>query len=227
MLQLNLRFDNPTPEKVLSLIGRLNPDVVTLNEVSTRWMEKLAFIKAAYPHQIICSASYAIGGVAILSRRPFVAGTEPECSDRGSFAIADVDFAGRLRSRRCISTGLGRAGRRRMCGRTGAAGSVAGDRDPGRRLQRRALERDGPARRGGGGLTATPPVGSTAASKAAVLADCARAAARPDLRQGRNRGTRRGAAGRRRLGPPAVAAGILAEAPPVPADPVQTAAVSD
>lgn len=95
LMQLNLRFDNQTPEKVLSLIGRLNPDVVTLNEVSARWMERLDTITAAYPHRIVCRASYAIGGVAILSRRPFVAGTQPECLDRGSFAIADVDFGGR------------------------------------------------------------------------------------------------------------------------------------
>jgi len=27
LLQMNLRFDNPTPKKVLSLIGRTNPDV--------------------------------------------------------------------------------------------------------------------------------------------------------------------------------------------------------
>ncbi|MGO4832083.1 AP endonuclease, partial [Rhizobiaceae sp. 2RAB30] len=38
LLQLNLRFDNPTPEKVLSLIGRTRPDVITLEEVSEAWI---------------------------------------------------------------------------------------------------------------------------------------------------------------------------------------------
>ncbi|MBL8583419.1 MAG: endonuclease/exonuclease/phosphatase family protein, partial [Rhizobiaceae bacterium] len=36
----------------------------------------------------------AIGGVAILSRRPFAEGREPQCFDRGSMAIAPVDFGG-------------------------------------------------------------------------------------------------------------------------------------
>src|SRR5688572_8766698 len=40
LLHMNLRFDNPEPGKVLSLIGRLRPDVVTLNEVSAMWREK-------------------------------------------------------------------------------------------------------------------------------------------------------------------------------------------
>ena len=49
LLQLNLRYDNPEPGKVLSLIGRLMPDVVTLNEVSPAWAEKLALLAGAYP----------------------------------------------------------------------------------------------------------------------------------------------------------------------------------
>ena len=32
LLQFNLRFDNRTPEKLLSLIGRTKPDVITLQE---------------------------------------------------------------------------------------------------------------------------------------------------------------------------------------------------
>src|SRR5262245_10950743 len=37
-LHLNVRYDNPNPEKVLSLIGRVQPDVIALNEVSERWI---------------------------------------------------------------------------------------------------------------------------------------------------------------------------------------------
>lgn len=94
LLHLNLRFDNATPERVLSLIGRVQPDVITLNEVSPMWAEKLGHIEAAYPHRIICPAPRPIGGVAILSRRPFLHPSAAQCFDRGSLAIARVQFGG-------------------------------------------------------------------------------------------------------------------------------------
>lgn len=96
LLHLNLRFDNASPEEALSLIGRVRPDVITLNEVSAMWEERLRPLEAAYPHQVICPPPAAIGGVAILSRRPFAEGTAPKCYDRGSLAIASIDFAGRV-----------------------------------------------------------------------------------------------------------------------------------
>ena len=94
LLQMNLRFDNDTPEKVLSLIGRTRPDVITLNEVSNAWKGKLDLLASAYPHRIVCPFPNRVFGVAILSRRPFAAGTEPQCYSRGALAIATVDFGG-------------------------------------------------------------------------------------------------------------------------------------
>jgi endonuclease/exonuclease/phosphatase (EEP) superfamily protein YafD len=94
LLQMNLRFDNQMPEKVLSLIGRTQPDVVTLNEVSTEWIAPLDRLSAAYPHRIICPGSSRIGGVAILSRRPFETDAPANCFRRGSLAIASVNFGG-------------------------------------------------------------------------------------------------------------------------------------
>jgi endonuclease/exonuclease/phosphatase (EEP) superfamily protein YafD len=94
LLQMNLRFDNETPEKVLSLIGRTRPDVITLNEVSNLWKGKLELLASAYPHKIVCPFPNGVFGVAILSRRPFAAGTEPHCYSRGAMAIATVDFGG-------------------------------------------------------------------------------------------------------------------------------------
>ena len=93
LLQLNLRFNNPRPEAVLSLIGGVRPDVVTLEEVSTMWIEKLALTETAYPHRIVCPHRSHIGGVAILSRRPFT-GAPPRCLNSGSMAVATVDFGG-------------------------------------------------------------------------------------------------------------------------------------
>lgn len=94
LLHLNARFDNPDPERFLSLIARIRPDVVTVNEVSAMWRQRLETLAAAYPHTIICDARGLVGGVAILSRRPFARGTSPECLDGGTLAVASVDFAG-------------------------------------------------------------------------------------------------------------------------------------
>lgn len=96
LLQLNLRFDNGTPEKVLSLIGRTQPDVVTLNEVSVPWTEQLARISAAYPYRIVCDAVSTVGTVAILSRRPFATGETGACRDTGDLATARIDLGGRV-----------------------------------------------------------------------------------------------------------------------------------
>jgi endonuclease/exonuclease/phosphatase (EEP) superfamily protein YafD len=95
LFHLNLRFDNDRPDLVLSSIGAHRPDVITLTEVSDQWREWLVILEASYPYQIICPPPSHIGGVAILSRRPFLSESEDACSDRGAFARADVDFSGR------------------------------------------------------------------------------------------------------------------------------------
>jgi endonuclease/exonuclease/phosphatase (EEP) superfamily protein YafD len=94
LLQINARYNNPTPEKVLSLIGRTKPDVVTLDEVSAMWKGKLDLLAASYPYRIVCPFPNGVFGVALLSRRPFAEGGEPRCYDRGAMAVAKVDFSG-------------------------------------------------------------------------------------------------------------------------------------
>jgi len=94
LLQMNLRFNNPTPKKVLSLIGRTNPDVITLDEVSGMWATELGYIKDAYPYRILCDYPNGVFGVALLSRRRFAAGTAPHCEPRGAMAVATIDFGG-------------------------------------------------------------------------------------------------------------------------------------
>ena len=39
LLQANLRFDNQTPEKFLTLIEKEKPDIITIQEASTKWRE--------------------------------------------------------------------------------------------------------------------------------------------------------------------------------------------
>ncbi|MDW6021155.1 endonuclease/exonuclease/phosphatase family protein [Mesorhizobium sp. BAC0120] len=95
LLQLNLRFDNKASEKVLSLIGRTKPDVITLEEVSVDWMPRIAAIAAMYPYSIVCDAPNRIGGNAVLSRRPFLDGAPGRCLNEGALALADIDFGGR------------------------------------------------------------------------------------------------------------------------------------
>lgn len=96
LLHMNLRFDNPEPGRVLSLIGRLRPDVITLNEVSAIWAEKLDLISSAYPYRIVCTMENRAGGVAILSLRPFAEDNAATCIDGGTFAVATVDLGGRF-----------------------------------------------------------------------------------------------------------------------------------
>lgn len=95
LMHLNLRFDNDRPDLVLSSIGLHRPDIITLTEVSAEWREWVALLEGTYPHQIICPSLSRIGGVAILSRRPFASGSHDACGDRGSIAVVDVDLAGR------------------------------------------------------------------------------------------------------------------------------------
>ena len=95
LLQMNLRFNNPEPEKFLSLVGRVRPDVITLDEVSDMWSDKIALLFPTYPHRIVCTMGNYAGGVAILSLRPFAEGTEGRCIDGGTFATAHLDFGGR------------------------------------------------------------------------------------------------------------------------------------
>lgn len=94
LLELNLRHDNATPEKVLSLIGRVQPDVVSLSEVSPGWEEKLKLLNGAYPYTSFCTYADTRYGVAILSRRPFVERSEPACHPLVSLTMASVDFSG-------------------------------------------------------------------------------------------------------------------------------------
>ncbi|WP_187973381.1 endonuclease/exonuclease/phosphatase family protein [Aquibium microcysteis] len=92
LLQLNMRYDHPDPARVLSLIGRTRPDVVTLNEASPAWRQSLQAISAAYPHRLDCPDERSVGSVLILSRRPFL--DMGVCGLGGRFGLVTVDFGG-------------------------------------------------------------------------------------------------------------------------------------
>ncbi|WP_420959591.1 endonuclease/exonuclease/phosphatase family protein [Brucella sp. IR073] len=92
LIQLNLLYNNPDPAEVLRMIAREKPDIITFEEVSDEWAEKLELLKGRYPYQQVCRS---IGwGVAILSRRPFAEGGEAGCAGRGLMAFARFDLGG-------------------------------------------------------------------------------------------------------------------------------------
>ena len=95
LLHLNLRFDNPRPGDVLSLVGRTRPDVIAFNEVSQLWREKLDLLTSAYPHRIFCETTGRAGGVAIMSVRPFDQESPARCLEGGTLALAILDVGGR------------------------------------------------------------------------------------------------------------------------------------
>ena len=95
LLQMNLRFDNSQSEKVLSLVGRLRPDVITFEEVSDMWAQRIAPLSAAYPYRVDCTIDGESGGVAILSLRPFAEDKAVRCNNEATIATARFDFGGR------------------------------------------------------------------------------------------------------------------------------------
>ena len=192
LLQLNLRFDNRTPEKVLSLIGRVQPDVITLNEVSAMWSRELAadIGDLSLSHRL--HGRNGVGGVAILSRRPFAVGARRPMPRRRLLRDRHRRFRRHRssRSRRCICTGRGRSSSPRRSttsprrlprlGRDGAAG-----RRPQRRAWSAAVRRDRGRCRADAMSPASARPGSTAGCP--MPAALCRPADRPGLRQGRHR----------------------------------------
>ena len=72
LLQMNLRFNADT-EPAIATIARLDPDVVTLQEMNRDWVEAIEPLRAAYPYTAFCGVGDDVGGVAILSQFPFIA----------------------------------------------------------------------------------------------------------------------------------------------------------
>lgn len=72
--QKNLLFTLRDPAAVVADIRARAPDIVTLQEVSTRNRAVLAALRAAYPYQHYCDYR-AVGGTAVLSRWPAVPGS--------------------------------------------------------------------------------------------------------------------------------------------------------
>ena len=91
LYQKNLLFINADHPAVISDIESSGAVVVTLQEVHERNLPILVALKGTYPYQLMCPFS-GVGGVAILSKIPYVGGS-PTCGDKDGFATAQIVVA--------------------------------------------------------------------------------------------------------------------------------------
>ncbi|WAP67030.1 endonuclease/exonuclease/phosphatase family protein [Jiella pelagia] len=90
LLQMNLRF-NADPVPAITTIARLDPDVLTLQEINRRWVEAIEPLRSGYPYAAFCGVGEAVGGVAILSRIPFTE-TDVACRVGDGFISRRLDL---------------------------------------------------------------------------------------------------------------------------------------
>lgn len=86
--QQNLLFRRGEDEQWLAQVAAATPDLMTLQEVSGRNKALLARLQSVLPEQHYCDFA-TVGGVAVLSRYPIVAGTA-RCADRDGLAAMQV-----------------------------------------------------------------------------------------------------------------------------------------
>ncbi|MBC2884768.1 endonuclease/exonuclease/phosphatase family protein [Ochrobactrum sp. CM-21-5] len=94
LVQINLRYDNPEPKRILQMIAREKPDVITYQEASGQWTKWLDILRGTYPYRLHCREDPRTWGVGILSRRPFSENGQTSCIGDGLLAVAPIDFGG-------------------------------------------------------------------------------------------------------------------------------------
>ena len=94
LLQMNLRWDTDDRAEALRLVGRLSPDVITLEETSDGWRPLLASLAGRYPYRFDCGGPATFGNLTLLSRRNFVSGDAGICDAKDGFLSRTVDFNG-------------------------------------------------------------------------------------------------------------------------------------
>jgi endonuclease/exonuclease/phosphatase (EEP) superfamily protein YafD len=91
LLQFNTRFDNKTPEAILSQVAADRPDVITLQEISRKTSVILTLLQADYPYQLSCPF-VGVGRVAVVSRHPLIS---QHCEKRSGFAWMRIAVGGK------------------------------------------------------------------------------------------------------------------------------------
>nr|WP_246232816.1 endonuclease/exonuclease/phosphatase family protein [Aurantimonas aggregata] len=91
---MNLRWNAEDREGALRLVGRLQPDVIALEEAGEDWRPLLDSLAERYPHRFDCGEPTSFGQLALLSRRNFVPGDPGTCNAYDGFLSRTVHFNG-------------------------------------------------------------------------------------------------------------------------------------
>lgn len=94
LVQINLRYNNPEPKRVLQMIAQEKPDVIAYQEAGSDWAMWIDILKGTYPYHFECRISGSNMGVGILSRRPFSEGSAQSCLGDSRLAMTSIDFSG-------------------------------------------------------------------------------------------------------------------------------------
>ncbi|MBB4004258.1 endonuclease/exonuclease/phosphatase family protein [Aurantimonas endophytica] len=94
LLQMNLRWNAANREAALRLVGRVQPDVITLEEAGEEWRPLLAALEARYPYRFDCGEPSSFGKLVLLSRRGFVPGDSGTCNAYDGFLSRTISFNG-------------------------------------------------------------------------------------------------------------------------------------
>lgn len=87
--QKNMMFKMPSTTPLYDDILEQAPDFISLQEVSRKNLPILASLAAQYPAQLFCPFA-AVGGVAVVSRWPLVAGSK-RCNARSGMVAMQVE----------------------------------------------------------------------------------------------------------------------------------------
>ncbi len=94
-LQFNMNFRNSKVDEFKRFLKEERPDIITLQEVTKAHQSKLEEFKKEYPYQSYCPFYPVVGGVAILSKYPFV-NKEPNCVAGSGLIIEDISIGDRV-----------------------------------------------------------------------------------------------------------------------------------
>ncbi|MGU3399774.1 endonuclease/exonuclease/phosphatase family protein [Brucellaceae bacterium D45D] len=94
LIQINLRYNNAEPKRVLQMIAREKPDVITYQEAGPDWAMWIDILKGTYPYHVECRIDGLGFGTGILSRRPMR--DDKTCAAGGRVAMAPIDFGGTI-----------------------------------------------------------------------------------------------------------------------------------
>jgi endonuclease/exonuclease/phosphatase (EEP) superfamily protein YafD len=94
LLQMNLRWNVEDRAAAIRLIGRLQPDVVALEEAGEAWRPLLDPLADRYPYRYDCGEPDTFGKLTLLSRRSFAADDAGTCDADDGFLSRAVNFNG-------------------------------------------------------------------------------------------------------------------------------------